>query len=91
MKDAVAGFDSFARQLAKQFADRIPMTPARQKEWEKKLFHNLKPCVEALESVFAINLFKGLQEDEINFATLMFHRRHVYEHNGGEADQKGHR
>lgn len=87
-KDAVAGFDSFARQLAKQFADRIPMTPTRQKEWDKKLFHNLKPCVEALGSVFGINLFKGLQENEINFATLMFHRRHVYEHNGGEADQK---
>ena len=57
-KDAVAGFDSFARQLAKQFADRIPMTPTRQKEWDKKLFHNLKPCVEALGSVFGINLFK---------------------------------
>jgi hypothetical protein len=45
-KDAVAAFDSFARQIAKQLAKRIPMTPARRKDWERKLFHNLKPCVD---------------------------------------------
>lgn len=87
-KNAVSAFDSFARQFSKQFAEQIPMIPARRKEWERKLFHQLKTCVVAVESVFAINLFKGLKQDDIDFVILMFHRRHVYEHNGGEADQK---
>jgi len=88
VKDLVAAFDSFARQFSKQFASRIPMTPARQKEWENKLFHQLQGCRDSVESTFGINLFKGLRAEEQRFAILMFHRRHVYEHNGGEADQK---
>ena len=87
-RDAVAAFDSFARQIAKQLTSRIPMTPARRKEWSGKLFHNLKPCTDALKSVFDINAFKGFEQSDIEFAILMFHRRHVYEHNGGEVDEK---
>jgi hypothetical protein len=64
------------------------MIPAREKEWERKLFHQLKSCVESVQSVFGINLFKGFEQGDMDFAILMFHRRHVYEHNGGEADQK---
>ena len=33
-------------------------------------------------------MLKGLSQDDIAFAELMFHRRHVYEHKGGEADEK---
>lgn len=87
-KDVVAAFDSFARQIAKQLSSRIPMTPSRRKEWERRLFHNLKPCAEALDAAFDINIFKSLGDDYIGFAILMFHRRHVYEHNGGEVDEK---
>jgi len=88
VKDAVSSFDSFARQIVKQLAIRVPMTPTRQKEWQKKLFHNLKPCADSLREVFDIHIFKGMKEDDIQFACLMFFRRHVYEHNGGEADDK---
>jgi hypothetical protein len=88
VKDAVSAFDSYARQIAKQLARRIPMTPARRKEWDRKLFHSLKPCAEALGAVFDINVFRHLTQEDIDFATLMFHRRHVYEHNGGEVDEK---
>lgn len=87
-KDSVAAFDSFARQIAKQLASRVPMTPTRRKEWERKLFHNLEPCAKDLSTIFDIDAFKQLEEDDIAFAILMFHRRHVYEHNGGEADEK---
>ena len=87
-KEAVATFDSFARHIAKQLASRIPMTPARQNEWENKLFHNLKPCAEALRASFDINIFKAIKQEDTDFAILMFHRRHVYEHNGGEVDEK---
>jgi len=87
-RDAVAAFDSFARQIAKQLAKRIPMTPSRQKEWNNKLFHNIKPCTDALKAVFDIDAFKNFKQDDIDFAILMFHRRHIYEHNGGEVDEK---
>jgi hypothetical protein len=87
-KDVVSAFDSFARQLAKQLASRIPMTSARRKDWERKLFHNLKPCADGLRDAFDIHALKSLSADEIGFASLMFHRRHVYEHNGGEVDNK---
>lgn len=88
VKDAVSAFDSYARQIAKQMANRIPMTPNRRKEWDNKLFHSLRPRAEEMKTVFDINLFEGISQDDINFATLMFHRRHVYEHNGGEADER---
>ena len=52
------------------------------------MFHNLKPRAEEFKTVFDINLFTGLSQDDIDFATLMFHRRHVYEHNGGEVDER---
>jgi hypothetical protein len=88
VKEAVAAFDSFARQFAQQFARRIPMTPARKKFWEGVLFHQLESRGESLEQVFGIKLIKNVSEDDVRFAKLMFHRRHVYEHNGGEVDQK---
>jgi len=87
-RDAVAAFDSFARQIAKQLVMRIPMTQKRRKEWERQLFHNLRQCVDDLKSVFDIDLFKDLSQSDKDFAILMFCRRHVYEHNGGEVDEK---
>lgn len=88
VKDTVAAFDSFARQLAQQLAKRVPMKAARRSRWERALFHNLKPRAEELNTAFEIDIFEGLKPEEINFAVLMFHRRHVYEHNGGEVDEK---
>jgi hypothetical protein len=88
LKDAISSFDSYARQIAKQLAIRIPMTPDRKKEWKKKLFHNLKACAEALRTAFDIDMLKQLDQDNIDFAALMFCRRHVYEHNGGEVDER---
>ncbi len=88
VKDAVSAFDSYARQTAKQLATRIPMTPARRKEWTSKLFHSLTPRAAELKTIFDINLFDSFKREDIEFAILMFFRRHVYEHNGGEADER---
>ena len=41
-----------------------------------------------LKEVFDIDIFDGIPGADIEFASLMFHRRHVYEHRGGEADEK---
>ena len=41
-----------------------------------------------MKSVFDIDILDGITPDDVAFAVLMFHRRHVYEHNGGEADER---
>lgn len=40
------------------------------------------------KDIFDIDILDGISSTDVNFGTLMFHRRHVYEHNGGEADAK---
>jgi hypothetical protein len=85
--DAVGAFDSMARQYAKQLAKWVPMKPERRAALEAALFHNLKKA-EDLKAWFGIDLFQGLDASDEAFIRLMFHRRHVYEHNGGEVDQK---
>ena len=87
LSDIVSAFDSFARQLAKQLAARIPMRVKRKVALEKALFHNLNRANELL-SAFDIDLFESLKVDEVGFITRMFLRRHVYEHNGGEVDER---
>ena len=41
-----------------------------------------------MRDIFDISVARELMDDEKAFAKRMFHRRHVYEHRGGEADQK---
>lgn len=88
VKEAVAAFDSFAGQYANQLLIRVPLTPARKARLEKAHFHNLGSASEMFKNIFDIDIFSGISNDDIAFATLMFHRRHVYEHKGGEADEK---
>lgn len=88
VKEAVAAFDGFARQLARQLADRSQLSEKKKKAWKKRLFHQLKPCADELKSDFQISLFNGVNEDDLAFAVRMFQRRHLYEHNGGEVDER---
>ncbi len=37
---------------------------------------------------FDIDLFKSMRPEDVAFVTKMFARRHVYEHNGGEVDDR---
>ncbi|MCG3113215.1 MAG: hypothetical protein MCM46_15475 [Candidatus Manganitrophus sp. SB1] len=88
VKDAVAAFDSLAGHYMRELVLRIPMTPRRKVRLEKMRFHNLKVVSQEFKNVFDIDLLTGMTPDEVAFAERMFHRRHVYEHNGGEADEK---
>lgn len=87
-KNTVAAFDSFARCLMKQLVQNIPMTERRKKKADDHLFHNLEVSAKNVEIFFDINILSGLREEDLKFVFKMFHRRHVYEHNGGEVDQK---
>lgn len=88
VKDAVAAFDSFAGQYAKQLLARVPLTPTRQARLERAHFHNLGAASEMFHNIFDIHILNGMSDEDVALATLMFHRRHVYEHKGGEADEK---
>lgn len=88
LQDAVTCFDSFARQIAKQLVAHVPMSLRRKNEWKRQLFHNIESAADALSSQFDIDVFRNVNTEERQFAIRMFHRRHVYEHNGGEVDEK---
>lgn len=88
VRDAVASFDSFVAQYARQLAEHVPMTEQRKNRLLKQRFHNLVELHETFKNWFDIDVCAGMKEDEFRFVTTKFHRRHVYEHNGGEVDQR---
>lgn len=88
VKEAVGAFDSFCGQYMKQLLNHIGLSPRRRERLEKMRFHNLRIVADEFRNVFDIDIFHGLKPDEVAFAERMFHRRHVYEHKGGEADVK---
>ena len=60
------------------------------------LFYGDNACLEGLteqrsvvkiKEIFGIDILEGLDPEDVAFAKLIFHRRHVYEHKGGEADE----
>jgi hypothetical protein len=88
VSDAVAGFDSVASQYAKHLMTRVPLARGRLTRLQGARYHNLGPAAEAFKSIFRIDILEGLDEADRAFATRAFHRRYVYEHKGGEADEK---
>jgi hypothetical protein len=88
VRDAVAAFDSFVGQYVRQLVRRVPLTPARRNRLENGRFHNLQMVAAELKDTFDVDILDGFKPDDIEFTKLMFHRRHVYEHEGGEADEK---
>jgi hypothetical protein len=88
LKDIASAFDSFVAQYVKQLTQNLPLRPSRKAKIERMRFLNLDSVRAELKSVFDIDICDGLKDTEVAFASRMFHRRHVYEHNGGEADEK---
>jgi hypothetical protein len=88
VKDAVAAFDSLVGRLTEQLLRFVPLTRRRRSRFENRRFHNLEIVVNDLRETFDIDVLDGISAADIEFLKLMFHRRHVYEHKGGEADEK---
>ena len=88
VKDAVAAFDSLVGRCAEQLVQYVPLTTARRNRLTNRRFHNLRIVAADLKEIFDIDILGGLKADDVEFGALMFHRRHVYEHKGGEADEK---
>lgn len=86
--DAVGKFDSFVAQYAKQLAVKVPMVERRRKRLLELRFHDLGKTADEFKNWFGIDFYDGVGADDQALAERLFHRRHVYEHNGGEVDQK---
>lgn len=87
LTDVVSAFDSYARQLVKHLA-HTPMRRKRRETLLARLFHNLKPRATEMKTWFDIDFFDRISDADVEFAHRLFLRRHVYEHNGGEVDQR---
>lgn len=88
VRDTVAAFDSFVGPYVAQLVQHVPMTPRRRGRFDGRRFHDLRSVAADLREASDIDVLVGLTPEEVEFAVLMFHRRHVYEHKGGEADEK---
>ena len=84
LKQAISEFDSVGRDFVAQLATRTPMKESRRKRAQKLLFHNIDGIQALLEPAFDIDVLRGFA-DRRDFIRMMFHRRHVYEHDGGVA------
>lgn len=87
VKKAVSEFDSAAKDFKDQLIARVPMKESRINQLKPLLFHDIDKFDGLMKKCFDIDLMKDLRSQR-NFVCMMFHRRHVYEHNGGVADSR---
>ena len=88
LRDAVAAFDSFMAHFAKELARPTPMTERRRQRLQTQSFHDLNDMHATFNDWFDIDVCTGIKEAECRNVEIMFYRRHVYEHNGGEVHQQ---
>lgn len=88
LRDGISAFDSVVAQLAKELVRLVPMTKRRSSRLEGQRFHNPEELLSVMSEWFDIDIADGIKDSEWKAIVRMFHRRHVYEHNGGEVDQK---
>lgn len=86
VRDLISAFETMAQKYAEQLTRYVPLTARRRGKLPGR-FHQFRLSADAFDAVFDIAITKGLTEDDLTFAVLMFERRHVYEHKGGEADE----
>jgi hypothetical protein len=88
VRDAVASFDTFLGQYGTQLAEHVPLSGRREARLLKQRYHDAEEVRETFARWFDIDIRSGLRDEDWDFVVRMFHRRHVYEHKGGEVDQK---
>jgi hypothetical protein len=88
VKSAVSEFDAACRDMIAQIRKRVPIKPGRKAELERVVFHDVdSTLIRLLKTAFEIDLFRGMDAD-ISFLRKMTHRRHIFEHNAGVADER---
>jgi hypothetical protein len=88
IKSTVSAFDACCRDFAVQITKRIPMKPGRKADLERLIFHDVESAtITNMKLMFDIDILRNL-DGELLFLKLMMHRRHVFEHNAGVADDR---
>jgi hypothetical protein len=88
LKRLGSAFDTFVGQYANQLISNVPMRSARRERIRKMRFHDLAATRRELSGGFDIDICERVSDTDVAKATRLFQRRHVYEHNGGEVDEK---
>ena len=83
----VSTFEAMANDL-KRILTSIPSHARRREQVRGLNFQNIAFAVERLEDWYAFDLKEGLSDDDMQFAGLMFKRRHLFTHNDGRVDEK---
>lgn len=87
VRSAVSEFDACCRDFAAQLTQRVPMKPGRRHDLERVVFHDIDSATISLKSMFGIDVLHGLDKQK-SFIIGMMHRRHIFEHNAGVADER---
>jgi hypothetical protein len=88
VRDAVSEFDSLVGAYVGELVRQVAMTSARRNRLSNRRFQKLESVAADLKETMDIDILEGFSPEDVQFAVLMFHRRHVYEHQGGMADEK---
>jgi hypothetical protein len=89
VKSSVSEFDACCRDMTIQVRARIRMKPRRRADLERLIFHDIEStAILSMKSMFDIDLLRGIDAGDLVFVKMMMHRRHVFEHNSGVADER---
>jgi hypothetical protein len=88
LRDGVSAFDTFIAQYAKQLAVHVRMTKRRKDRLLNHSFHDITDIRSLFRDWFDIDVCHGMKDEEYRSVCIRFLRRHLYEHNGGQVDQK---
>jgi hypothetical protein len=86
VRAAISAFDNVVGQYVKQLRRLVPLSRRRGALLDRR-FHDVDAVAAALKDCFDLDLLEDIARERRGGLTRMFHRRHVYEHNGGEVDQ----
>ena len=88
IRESVSEFDACCRDFAVQVRNRIPMKPMRKTALERSFYDSEGAAIKNFKEIADIDLMRDFSDGDKSFIKLMMHRRHVYEHLGGVADEK---
>ena len=83
----VSEFEALSN-MARNRLLRLPLAPKRRSDLFSLGFQNIDKANKLLEQWFGIELFSGVSLDDQRFLNIMFNRRHVFTHKGGQIDKE---
>lgn len=88
VRDAAAAMDSFLAQYGGELARHVPLSVRRRHRLLDRTYHDADEIRRTFGDWFDIAVDERIGADDWEFVRRMLLRRHVYEHNGGEVDEK---